>query len=67
MSGRGNCSHNAMAPNFFSILKAEYVYRLNLKMLAEVRETIDAYIHCYNYDRVQFLTGVTPLSLCHSA
>ena len=67
MSRRGNCYDNAMAENFFSILKTECIYRLKPKTMAEAREAIDAYIHFYNHERIQLKTGVAPLSLRHSA
>ena len=67
MSRRGNCYDNAMAENFFSILKTECIYRLKPKTIAEARDAIDAYIHFYNHERIQLKTGVAPLSLRHSA
>ena len=67
MSRRGNCYDNAMAENFFSILKTECIYRLKPKTLAEARDAIDHYIHFYNHERIQLKTGVAPLTLRHSA
>ena len=67
MSRRGNCYDNAMAENFFSILKTECIYRLKPKTLAEARQAIDHYIHFYNHERIQNKTGVAPLTLRHSA
>ena len=67
MSRRGNCYDNAMAENFFSILKTECIYRLKPKTLAEARQAIDHYIHFYNHERIQLKTGVAPLTLRHSA
>ena len=67
MSRRGNCYDNAMAENFFSILKTECIYRIKPKTLAEARQAIDHYIHFYNHERIQLKTGVAPLSLRHSA
>ena len=66
MSRRGNCYDNAMAENFFSILKTECIYRLKPKTMAEARDAIDAYIHFYNHERIQLKTGVAPLTLRHS-
>ena len=66
MSRRGNCYDNAMAENFFSILKTECIYRLKPKTMAEARDAIDAYIHFYNCERIQLKTGVAPLALRHS-
>ena len=65
-SRRGNCYDNAMAENFFSILKTECIYRLKPKTLAEARQAIDHYIHFYNHERIQLKTGVAPLTLRHS-
>ena len=67
MSRRGNCYDNAMAENFFSILKTECIYRLKPKTLDEARMLIDDYIYFYNNQRIQLKTGVAPLTLRHSA
>ena len=67
MSRRGNCYDNAMAENFFSILKTECIYRHKPKTFAEANEMIVRYIHFYNYQRIQIKTGVAPLTLRHSA
>ena len=67
MSRRGNCYDNAMAENFFSILKTECIYRYKPTSLKEANEMIDRYIHFYNYERIQLKTGVAPLTLRHSA
>jgi len=67
MSRRGNCYDNAMAENFFSILKTECIYRLKPKTISEAKAAIDAYIHFYNHERIQLKTGVAPLALRHSA
>ena len=67
MSRRGNCYDNAMAENFFSILKTECIYRHKPKTFAEANEMIDRYIHFYNCQRIQLKTGVAPLMLRHSA
>ena len=49
MSRHGNCYDNAMAENFFSILKIEYISRLKPTTFAEAREDIDSYIYFYNH------------------
>ena len=67
MSRRGNCYDNAMAENFFSILKTECIYRHKPSSFLEANEMIDRYIHFYNYERIQLKTGVAPLTLRHSA
>ena len=61
MSRRGNCYDNAMAENFFSILKAECINRHKLASFDEARSLIDEYIHFYNHERIQFKTKLTPL------
>lgn len=61
MSRRGNCYDNAMAENFFSILKAECIYRHKLKTFEEARKLIDEYMDFYNNERIQTKTSLTPL------
>lgn len=63
MSRRGNPYDNAMAENFFSILKTECIYRQKLKTFQQANNLIDEYIHFYNYERLQTKTGLAPLSL----
>ncbi len=65
MSRRGNCYDNAMAENFFSILKTECIYRKKIATLQQARRLIDDFIYFYNHDRIQLKTGVAPLG--HSA
>ena len=67
MSSKGNPYDNAMAENFFSILKTECIYRHKPKTLQEAGDLIDRYIHFYNHERIQTKTGVAPLTLRHSA
>ena len=67
MSRKGNPYDNAMAENFFSILKTECIYRHKPKTFREANEVLDRYIHFYNYERIQNKTGVAPLTLRHSA
>ena len=66
MSRRGNPYDNAMAENFFSILKIECIYRHKPATFSEANEMIDRYIHFYNHERIQSKTGVAPLTLRHS-
>ena len=61
MSRRGNPYDNAMAENFFSILKTECVYRTKLRTYEEARLLIGQYIHFYNNERIQLKTKLTPL------
>ena len=67
MSRKGNPYDNAMAENFFSILKTECIYRHKPKTFREANDLIDRYIHFYNHERIQNRTGVAPLTLRHSA
>ena len=67
MSRRGNCYDNAMAENFFSILKTECIYRRKPDTFAQARDMIDRYIHFYNHERIQLKAGVAPLTQRHSA
>ena len=61
MSRRGNPYDNALAENFFSILKTECIYRVKLKTYDEARLIISQYIDFYNNDRIQLKTKLTPL------
>ena len=63
MSRRGNPYDNAMAENFFSILKTECIYRVKLKSFEEARLLIDDYIYFYNHQRIQLKTKLTPLEV----
>ena len=62
MSRKGNCLDNAMAENFFSILKTECIYRTKPKTFAQANERIDAFIHFYNHERIQIKTREAPLA-----
>ena len=66
MSRRGNCYDNAMAENFFSILKTECIYRHQAATFEEAKTLIDNYIYFYNHQRIQLKNGVAPLTLRHS-
>ena len=60
MSRRGNPYDNALAENFFSILKTECIHRVKLKTFTETELVIDEYIHFYNHVRLQSKTKLTP-------
>ncbi len=60
MSRRGNPYDNAMAENFFSILKTECIYRTKLRTYEEARLLIGQYIHFYNNERIQLKIKLTP-------
>ena len=61
MSRKGNLYDNALAENFFSILKTECIYRTKLNTYEEARLLIDEYIYFYNHERIQLKTKLTPL------
>ena len=61
MSRRGNPYDNALAENFFSILKTECIYRQKIASFEEARRLIDDYIYFYNHQRIQSKTKLTPL------
>ncbi|MBE6569984.1 MAG: hypothetical protein E7658_07200 [Ruminococcaceae bacterium] len=61
MSSKGNPYDNAMAENFFSILKTECIHRVKLKTFEEARLLIGEYILFYNNERIQIKTKLTPL------
>ena len=63
MSRRGNPYDNALAENFFSILKTECIYRVKLQTYEEARLLIGEYIHFYNNERLQLKTKLTPLEI----
>ena len=62
MSRRGNCYDNAMAENFFAILKTECIYRQKIPSFLRARELIDEFIYFYNHERIQVKTGEAPLA-----
>ena len=66
MSRCDNCYDNAMAENFFSILKTECIYRHKPASFIEANDMIDRYILFYNREQIQLKTGVPPLMLRHS-
>ena len=53
MSSKRNPYDNAMAENFFSILKTECIYCCKPKTNQETNELIGRYIYFYNYERIQ--------------
>jgi len=60
MSRAGNPLDNAMAENFFSILKTECIKPHKPNTFEEARDIIDEYINFYNYERIQLKTKLTP-------
>ena len=60
MSRAGTPLDNAPAENFFGILKSECINRVKIMTINEANRLIDAYIHFYNYERIQLKTKLTP-------
>lgn len=54
---------NAMAKNFFGILKAECLSRHKPQSIQEAQLLIDNFIFFYNNKRIQLKTKLTPLEL----
>ena len=63
MSRKGNPYDNALAENFFAILKTECIYRTKLQSYDEARMLIDEYMYFYNNERIQLKTKLTPYEL----
>ena len=63
LSRRGNPYDNALAENFFSILKTECIYRQKIATYEDARTLIDDYIFFYNHQRIHSKTKLTPLEL----
>ena len=61
MSRRGNPYDNALAENFFSILKTECINRVKIANYKEAKLLINEYINFYNNYRIQTKTKLTPL------
>jgi putative transposase len=63
MSRRGNCWDNAPLQNFFGHLKEEALRPFRNPTFQQAQQMIDAYIHFFNYERIQLKTGQTPYQL----
>ena len=63
MSRRGKPYDNALAENFFSILKTECIYRAKIHTYEGARLLIGAYIQFCNNERIQLKTKLTPLEM----
>ena len=66
ISGKGNPYDNAMAENFFSILKTECICRRKPNKFRKANALIDRYIYFYNHECIRNRIGVAPLTLRHS-
>nr|WP_293228581.1 IS3 family transposase [Moritella sp.] len=68
MSRKGNCLDNAVAENFFGLLKTEMYHRQNFKDADELIEKLDEYIEYYNTKRIKVkLKGLTPIEYRNQA
>lgn len=62
MSRKGNCLDNALAENFFGILKTELLYRQTFETAEEFIASLKDYIHYYNNKRIKNrLNGKSPV------
>lgn len=60
MSRRGNPYDNALAENFFSMLKTECISRQKIYSFEQAQQLIDDYIYFYNFERFQLKYRLTP-------
>lgn len=68
MSRKGNCLDNAVAENFFGILKTEMYHNEVFKSADELIENIKEYIHYYNTKRIKLkLKGLSPIDYRNQA
>lgn len=62
MSRKGNCLDNAMAENFFGIMKSELLYAENFESPEAFIKALDKYIEYYNNKRIKTrLNGKSPV------
>ena len=62
MSRKGNCLDNAMAENFFGIMKSELLYSQNFESPKAFIKALDEYILYYNNKRIKLrLKGKSPV------
>lgn len=63
MSRKATCLDNAVAENFFSLLKTELIYIQNFETIADLADGIGAYIQYYNEKRIKLrLNGMSPVA-----
>ncbi len=68
MSRKGNCLDNAVAENFFGILKTEMYHNEVFENADELIESIKAYIDYYNNKRIKLkLKGLSPIEYRNQA
>lgn len=62
MSRKGNCLDNAMAENFWGIMKSELLYAEKFKSAEDFMKALDEYIDYYNNKRIKSrLKGKSPV------
>ncbi len=68
MSRKGNCLDNAVAENFFGILKTEMYHGEKFEDAAELIRSIKEYIDYYNHKRIKLkLKGLSPIEYRNQA
>lgn len=68
MSRKGNCLDNAVAENFFGILKSEMYHGYKYNSVAELVNAIKEYIEYYNHKRIKLkLKGLSPIEYRNQA
>lgn len=62
MSRKGNCLDNSAMESFFGRLKTECYFGKRFETFEQLEQTIHAYIHYYNHERIQVkLKGLSPV------
>ena len=61
MSRRANPYDNAMAENFFSLLKTECIYPCKPQTISDAKLLVDDYIDYFNNERICLKSKLTPL------
>ncbi len=62
MSRKGNCLDNAVAENFFGIMKSELLYAENFESTEDFIKALEEYIDYYNNKRIKNrLKGMSPV------
>ncbi|MCG9704049.1 IS3 family transposase [Photobacterium damselae] len=68
MSRKGNCLDNAVAENFFALLKTEMYHNKQFEDADDLIAHIDEYIEYYNTKRIKVkLKGLTPIEYRNQA
>lgn len=62
MSRKGNCLDNAIAENFFALLKSEFYHGKSFASVEQFISELKSYIRYYNHERIKVkLKGLTPV------